>query len=550
MKAYNRYIRDVLSGRAVVGEFVRLAVDRHLADIEKDWDFYFDEGEADRAISFFQILRHWKGEWAGERIVLDDHQQFYLALLHGWRRKVDDTRRFRTFYYSVARKNGKTTIAAGSALHHLLLDDEEGAQVYFAATKEDQARIGFNDVKEIAKKTPELRARIKQFVKSVTHKSSFVKPLGSDSNTQDGFDPSLGIVDEYHAHPTDGMLNILESGMAARRSPLMVIITTAGFHKEYPCYSNLRKSCIDVLRGIKTDETLLALIYELDEGDDWADEKNWGKANPMLGVNVKLSFLQERFIKAKNEGSSKEVDFKTKNLNVWTDAAETWIPDDKWMACEGEYPELDGMECYGGLDLAATRDITAFVLRFRVDGKDYRKYWFFIPEDRVKYKSHRDDHKYKNWVRDGWMIATPGDVVDYGFIQKVIMDACERYDVRLINYDRWNSSQLVVDLIAEGVPMNPFGQGFASMGTPTREYEKRVYTREDVHDGNPVIRWMLSNVAIQRDPADNIKVAKDKSIDKVDGVVADIMSLGAIMMDDSPGKSVYEDRGVLTTDDI
>ena len=550
MHPRDQYIQDVLTGKQVTGKLVRLAVERHVADLEKDWEYYFDEVLAQKAIDFFQVCRHWKGEWAGERINLEPFQQFHISLLYGWRNKSDGTRRFRTFYYEVARKNAKTTEAALFALEHVVKSGEDGAQAYFFATKEDQARIGFRDVQEIIRKTPELKKRFKNFTKSSVYDNSFIKPLGSDSNTSDGLDPSLGVGDEVHAHPNDKMINVIESGMGSRREPLMVLITTAGFHKEYPCYSNIRKSCIDILSGIKNDETTLALIYTLDDDDDWTDESNWVKANPNLGVSVKMEFLQNRFIKAKNEGSSKEVDFKTKNLNVWTDTAETWIPDDKYMACEREMPDFDGMECYGGLDLSSTRDITAFVLRFRVDGIDYKKYWYFVPEDRVKHKSQRDDFKYQNWIRDGWMIATPGDVTDYGFIKEVIMNACEEYDVRIINYDRWNSSQLVIDLVDEGVPMNPFGQGYASMGTPTREYEKRIYSKEEAHNGNPVTRWMLSNVALRRDPAGNIKVDKEKSMDKVDGIVADIMSLGALMDDDNQGPSVYEERGVLTLDDI
>ena len=550
MHPREQYIKDVLSGEIPSGELVKLAVKRHLADLEKDWEYCFDEKKAQKAIDFFQILRHWKGEWAGDRIVLEAHQQFFISLLYGWINKEDKTRRFRTFYFDVARKNAKTTLAAGMSLYHLYMDDEQGAQAYFAATKEDQARIGFGDVKEIIKKTPELRYKFRTFVKSAVFGNSFIKPLGSDSNTQDGLHPSLGVIDEYHAHPTDGMLNVIRSGMGARRQPLIVVITTAGFQKEHPCYANLRKSCIDVLNGVKHDETLLALIYEMDEADDWTDEKNWIKANPNLDVSVSLEFLRGEFVRAKNEGGSAEVNFITKHLNKWTDAAETWIPDDRWMKCEGEYPDLEGLECWGGLDLASTRDITVFVLRFRVEGKDYKKYFYFVPAERVNYHTQRDNYKYKEWVQKGYIIETPGDVTDYGFIKEVVMDCCSEYDVKGINYDRWNSSQLVIDLTDEGVPMNPFGQGFASMSTPTKEFEKRVFNKEEVHNGCPVTRWMLSNVTLRRDPAGNIKVDKEKSSDKVDGIVADIMSLGALMDDDSPGRSVYEDRGILTLDEI
>lgn len=541
--SYLNYIEDVLSGDIITGEFLKLAINRHLSDLKRQntegFPYYFDEKEGQRYIDFAHLCRHWKGEKARESFKLESHQQFYFMMLFGWLRK-DGGRRFRTSYKQVARKNGKTSECALKALAHLKLDDEAGAQVYFAATKEDQARIAFTDVQEIIKATPNLGNHFKIFTKSVTRGASFIKPLGSDSNTSDGFDPSYGVIDEYHAHPDQGMLNVLESGMAARKSPLIDIITTAGYNKDGPCYSDMRRTSIEILRGIKTDDTHLALIYELDKDDDWQDETNWIKANPNLGVSVKLDFLRDRFLKAKNEGGSKEIDFKTKNLNIWTDSSATWITDDTWMGCDFGAEDHTGGECYGGLDMASTRDITALVLYFPGE-VSYIEPYFFIPELTAVERVNKDGVNYDRWIRSGHMIETEGNVTDYNFVKAKIMELAERYRIKSIAYDRWNASQLVIDLTYEGIPMSPFGQGFASMSAPTKELEKLVHSKAINHAGNPVLRWMNSNIQIQTDPAGNIKINKAKSSEKVDGMVALAMALGETMTDERPHASVYDD---------
>jgi phage terminase large subunit-like protein len=539
---YQSYINDILSGKILSGEYIKLAVNRHLKDLGRqntpDFPYYFDENEGQRWIRFAHKCFHWKGEVAKTRFELEPHQQFYFILLFGWQR-VSGGRRFRTSYKEVARKNGKTSECAVKALGHLFLDDENGAQAYIAATKEDQARIGFRDVQEIIKASPALRKHYQSFVKSIVYKSSFIKPLGSDSNTQDGFDPSYGIIDEYHAHPTSGMLNVLESGMGARKQPLIDIITTAGFNRESPCYTEVRKTSIEVLKGIKNDESHLALIYTLDEGDDWEDEKVWIKSNPNLGVSVRLEFLKDRYLKAKNEGGSKEVDFKTKNLNIWTDTQDVWIQDDKWMDCNlGPIDIPSGAECYAALDLASTRDICALVLLFPDPHRVVP--FFFVPELTAKERVKKDGVNYDRWIREGYIIETPGNVTDYGFIKSKVMELAEMYDLKSLAYDRWNSSQLIIDLTSEGIECFPIGQGFASMSSPTKELEKLVAGQGLNHAGNPVLRWMCSNILLMTDPAGNIKINKAKSSEKVDGMVALVMALGNYMLNGQAPDINYE----------
>ncbi|GAG16159.1 unnamed protein product, partial [marine sediment metagenome] len=258
-------------------------------------------------------------------LILTPHQQFCYWLLFGWRR-ADGLRRFRTYYKEEARKNGKTIEAAAVGLYLLNMDGENAPQIYTVATKEEQARICFDAAAEITRRSVSLSSKLGITVKSIFDQknAAFMRPLGSNSKKQDGFNPHGGIIDEYHEHPTDAMLNVIESGMGARSQPLIYIITTAGFNQSGPCY-RLRKVAINILRGVKKDETFLPIICTLDEGDNWEDEKVWRKANPLLGESVDLDFLRTRFKKAKNEGGTKEVDFKTKNLNIWTQSGETWV---------------------------------------------------------------------------------------------------------------------------------------------------------------------------------------------------------------------------------
>jgi phage terminase large subunit-like protein len=438
----------------------------------------------------------------------------------------------------MARKNGKTSMAAGGAISHILQDKEIGAQIYIVATKEEQARIGFEDMQKFIQSTPEISPLFQHLRPSTTYKMSVIKPLGSNSKAQDGFDPSWGIVDEYHAHKTDGMLNILESGMGARTEPMLNIITTAGFNQQAPCY-RLRKNCIDVLEGRQQDDTLFSLIYALDEEDDWKDSEVWGKANPNLGVSVKSEFIKNRINQAINEGGTKEVDVKTKNLNIWTDAAETWIGQEIMNRnIKLNTKNLEGQRCYAGLDLAKGVDINALVLYFPDTGDVLPFFW--IPENKLK--NNRDGVDYTNWRDKGMIFTTPGDIVDQEAISIFIMECTEKYDVRGLAYDRYIAfNGLVQSLIQEGfTEMSPFGQGFVSMSEPAKELEK-LLTEGVLKINNDVMKWMFGNVVLSFDAAGNIKPDKKKSEKKIDGPVALVMALGEFMTQEANvSGSIYD----------
>jgi phage terminase large subunit-like protein len=562
------YCQDVLSGKIVTGKYVKLAIQRHLDDLKTGpaRGLYFDAKAAQRVIDFFHLLRHHKGEWAGRPVVLEPWQQFYIWCLYGWKR-TDGSRRFRKSYLEVARKNGKTTLSAGKALYALIADSEPGAQVYTVATKEDQARIAFDDAAFIIDKTPSLKKVVKTFTKSITYQeNSFVKPLGSDSKRQDGFDPSYAIIDEYHAHPDASMLGVIQSGMGARRQPLTDIITTAGPNIVGPCYK-LRKVVMEILEGKKNDDAQFGMIFCLDiygdaeTDDNWEDKKNWVKANPNVGISPKWEFLEGEYTAAKNEGGETEVNFKCKNLNIWTKAAKIWIQDEKWMACQQDikWEALKGAECFGGIDLASSSDITSLCLLFpRPDGEFFIKLFYWLPEETARIRSKQDGVPYEQWVQEKLVSATEGNVTDYNYIKETLRHLSFDYKIRSIAYDQWNSSQLVNDLVAEGFTMSKFSQGFVNMSAPTKEFAKLIRRIKLKHDGDPVMRWMMGNVSIRYQSigtaavaANNeddylIRIDKAKCSEKVDGPVAAVMALGEYLSDDSEGDSIYESRGIIS----
>lgn len=540
---YETYAEGVLSGNIQAGELIRLACHRYFRDKKRIYEgLTLDRQAGERAIRFISSLKQTKGIYAGHLLALQPWQQFLIFNLFAWKR-ADGSRRFRKAYIEVARKNGKSTLAAGIGLCGLFVDKEPRAEIYSAATTKDQAKIVFEEAKEMVKSCS-LKNRINIFRNSLSYDAtgSYFKPLSSDYDTLDGLNPHISIIDEYHAHPTSGVLDVLDSASGSRFNPLMFIITTAGFYRNYPCYA-YRRNAINVLRGIAQDDSLFSMIFTLDEGDDWADPSVWIKANPNLDVSVSSDYIGQQVKDALNRPEA-QVNVMTKNLNLWTDSAATWILDSKWMESEVKGTDLEHCDCWGGLDLSNVSDITAFVLAFNKDGKTPLLPFFWIPEDTVAEKMKKENVDYRKWINEGHIRVTPGNVVDYAFIKEDILQLSRKYNIRSIAYDRWNSSQTVIDLQNEGMTMHPFGQGYASMSTPTKAFEAGVLSRQVVHDGNPVLRWMLSNVAIARDPSGNIKPDKSKSSQKIDGISAAIMALGEKMSEFK--EDVYAHRGIRT----
>ena len=427
------YAEQVRSGAILVCEYVRLAVERYYADLDRALDEgrYFDKKAAMRAIHFIEKLKHTKGEWAGQRFRLEPWQQFVLWNIFGWK-NADGTRRFRYAYIEIARKNGKTALSAGIGLYMLFADGESRPEVYSAATVKDQAKICFSDAVEIVKAT-DLKNYLTPYRNSIVYelKGGTMKPLSSDYGTHDGLNPSCGIIDEFHAHKTDEVYAVMKSSMGARRQPLLCIITTAGFNLAGPCFT-YRSSAIKMLEGIFEDDALLAMIYTQDSREELADPATWVKSNPCFGASVKPEFLEEQYHTMRTK-PEQESAILTKNFNMWVQASDIWIGDDVWCACRSETPveSLAGCECYAGLDLGSVNDFSSLVLAFHENDRTQLLPFFWIPEEkyRTRREMQRENANIDVWVRQGLLRVTPGNVTDYDVIRRDIARLAERYDL-------------------------------------------------------------------------------------------------------------------------
>lgn len=549
MTAYQSYIKDVTSGKIPASKWVKLAVKRHVDDLKSGSKrgLTFDPAAADKAIAFFSLLKHYKGKYKGQPFHLLPWQAFFIAMLFGWK-KADGTRRFNYSYLKVSRKNGKTTLASGICLYGLIADGESGAEIYTSATTRDQASICFKDATEIINADSNLKSIVEVWKNSLVCGSSSLKPVSSEAGNLDGLNPHIALVDEYHAHKTDEVFNVMKSGMGSRTQPIHLTITTAGFNKTSPCFT-YEKTCKEILQGIKTDDAQLVLIYDLDEEDDYLNEKVWIKANPSLGSTPSVEFLRREVQQAKNN-PSQLVNLLTKNFNQWTDSSSTWIEFEKWkvntIPADIDDEFLATLPCYGALDLSSTRDITSYTKTWVGDGVLYCKNSYYLPEDTLQARVKKDRVRYDLWAEEGWIKTTPGNTIDYSYIKNDILEDMERYELEGIAFDRWNSDQLVIWLTGEEVKMYPHGQGFVSMSAPSKKFETMVYQSQIQHDGNPVTAWMLGNIELSTDPSGNIKPDKKRSPEKIDGIVSIIMSIGLIMSTDldlaTEGPSRYEDE--------
>ncbi len=527
-----KYIHSVLSGEKKVCEYVKLAVLRHENDLitAPERGFYFDRRASEKVFAFFQLVNHCPDKTKWVQFKPEDWQAFIIYVAFGWK-KANGTRRFNYIYTEIAKKNGKTTFAAVIATYLLFFDGENEAEVYCAATVEKQARLCFDMTKRIIQKSPALappRSTILTKNISILSTASKMEPLGRDSDSIEGANPSGSIIDEYHVWKNNEVLDNLRSGSVNRKQPFFFIITTAGFDKTLPCFS-YRQLCIDVLRGIKDQDDLFPIIYTLDEGDDWKDVANWYKANPNYSVSVQTERLASEFKAALND-PRQEVNFKTKHLNLWVDAPEVWLKDEKILSCNHGTTDADlaGQVCYGGLDLASHVDINALCLHFPdVNGHSVSKFFFWIPEAKVAEKEDRVD--YRTWIRDGWICVTPGDVIDIDQMTSDIANILQSYDCRGLAFDPAKAYHGVIqNLQKEGFEeiLHEFSQGIRTMSEPTKLVEKIISSCEVDLMHNPVIRWMFSNVQIWHDGNDNIKADKGRSRDKIDGVVALINAIG------------------------
>lgn len=533
------------------GKWVQLARARNERDLANGHKrgLWFDMAAAQHVSDFYGWLKHGKGKWAGHRFLLEPWQQYDITWpLFGWKR-ADGTRRFRNGYIEVGKKNGKSTWLAGTGLYLTIADHEPGAEVYSVATKRDQARIIHAEAVSMLRKSPELSQfafAVKNNI-SVPVTASKYEPLSADADTQDGINVHGALVDELHRWKSRDLLDILEQSTAARQQPLVLSITTAGSDRKGPCWS-MREYACKILEGIFEDDSFFAYIATIDDDDDPWDETCWVKANPNLGVSIRMEELREQAEKAKASMAQQNA-FLRFRMNRWTAQDVRWLDMHHWDKCGTvaiDRAALRGAECFAGLDLSTTLDITALVLTFPQENAPTRVLsFFFVPEDNIVERYRRDRVPYPDWARNGYIVTTPGNVVDYEFLRVFINELAKEFSICEIAYDPWNATQLAQQLQGDGLQMVQFRQGYASMNAPCKALEALVMSQRIEHGNHPVLRWMASNVAIGTDPAGNIKPDKARSTERIDGIVALVMALGRQILRGDGFSSVYAERELM-----
>ena len=546
----------VLPDRSI-GKWERLCLER-IARHHREWPakgYYYDIEAAERVVTFIEeYCRHYKGEWAGQPMLLSEWQKRCLLEAFGWFNEAG-FRVVRSVWIEVARKNGKSQFAAAVGMYLLVADHEPGAEVYSSATKRDQARIVFNAARAIVRQNKELRKHVKvqRTQLLVDRTDSKFEPLSADAHTLDGLDPHGNIIDEIHAHRTREVWDVLDTAMGARRQPMTWVITTAGVYDPEQIGWQQHEYAQNILEGIFEDDSLLIYMCAADDDIPWDSTEAIEQANPNLGISVKAEYLAIQCTKARAQASFTNT-YRRLHTNQWTQAHTLWLKLEDWRACAGELPPkkyLATLPCWGGLDLSSKVDLTAMALAFydeRPDPEDedapalwYLAVEHFMPADDIVERSREDKVPYDRWAEQGYITLTPGNVIDYDFIIEHACDSADRFDLLELAYDPWNAMQTAVKLQSEGLTVVEMRQGYATLSEPTKEFESLIISQQLRHGGNPVLAWEANNVVVVEDPAGNIKPDKQKSRRRIDGIVAGIMAIGRGIISDG-GRSVYEDR--------
>lgn len=543
-KKAHTYALDVISGKIPVCKWAQRTCQRHLDNLarqkDKTYPYRFDETLGGRVCRFIEQLPHIKGPKAGQNIQLEAWQCFILVCVFGWVRKDNGKRRYRRVYIEVPRGNAKSTISSGVGLYCLTADGEGGAEVYSAATTRDQARIVFSVAQQMVRKRPQMMASLgaesHAHAISVVRSASKFEALSAEGNSLDGLNIHAALVDELHAHKTREVYDVLETGTGKREQSLLWTITTAGSNRAGICYE-VRTYLTKLLDGVFEDDSFFGIIYTVDDGDDWTEPATWIKANPCWGVSVMPDVVAQLAQKAMQMPAAQN-NFKTKHLNVWVNADTAWMDMRAWDRCGDSTLSIEdfaGKPCIIGLDLASKTDIAAKIRLFSEDRDDGRHYFMFgsyyLPEAAV---TDGRNSQYAGWEIEGWLITTPGDVLDFDTVKAEILDDSSRFAVQEIGYDPWQATQLAQQLQAEGATMVEYRNTVANFSAPMKEIDALVRSGRLHHDGDPVLAWMVSNVVCHIDAKENIYPRKERPENKIDGVVALITALGRAMTAPAP----------------
>ena len=531
MHPCNQYALEVVEGRRVVGMPEFLACQRHLDDLKRqgaeDFPYIFDEKQANKIYKWFTFCVHVKGIKAGQPIELEPFQEFDLGCIFGWVHQDTGLRRFEKAYEQMGRKNGKSTIVSGIALYLMAGDKEEAPDVFPAATDKQQARIIYQDAMVMAQKSPEIRKRLRIRQYEISHKTrgGQMRPLSRDTKNKDGLNPHGALIDEYHAHPTSEIYDLLWSAWGQRSQALMMIITTAGLQVENsPCYKEYLY-CKQILQGIVANDRYFVMIRELDEKDDIHDPANWIKANPLRAASEEgIEKIKAQHDEAFGSGDPAKVrTFRVKILNIWVedlpqgyigDHIKTW----KELAVSREaFLELTkDRKCIVGLDLSKKIDLTGEGFIFPLDdGRIAVCAQGFIPMAAVERHEKTDQVPYRDWARDGWVTVTQGEVTDYGFVETFTYDTEleNGWNIHEIVFDPYNATHLANNFIADGYVCIEARQGVKTLSEPTKLFREMIAQRKVVHDGSPALTWCLSNAVTEIDSNENIKLSKKNASD-------------------------------------
>lgn len=562
-----QYEDDVLSGAIPAGKLLIAAINRQRKDLKAGHkrEIWFDHEAGQNILDFAELVNI----GPDTPIVLAPCQVWELYVFYGWKRN-DGRRRFRYMYKSCARGNGKTPLESLKVLYHLVIDGPYKAQVYVSATKEDQAKIAFNDAKNMLEFSPDLAEALGTSAKSVFNTENKAKFgfLTSNPKTADGTRPTFAIIDEYHEFDNDDMIGKLETGLIKTPNPILDIVTTRGTDKSKPCYQAELKFYIPIVQGVIQNDAIFVLIFSLDPEDiehkdkdakqvpPWHNPATWHKANPMLEHLLRLDDMEEALKKATQKGAVALSTFKTLNLNMWVDAAEAWIEDDLYQR-SGQTVDIKAFRNrggYGGLDLAKRDDFCSFCLTFhrKEEDKDYFDsfWWHWIPQETIKRRIEDGLVSLPEWMEAGYIIATPGTVTDYDIVERDIKAIHDLYNILGCSYDQHNIGNLATNLTNYGIAMNIMPQTMMVLSEPTKQLTYAIREGRYNHGFDPVMRWQATNVVIITDSKENIMITKDKkrAREKVDGWVAAVIAYGEYltqtMSDDGP--SQYETQTIFS----
>jgi phage terminase large subunit-like protein len=558
------YSNDVIAGKVIACQKHKWACMRFLRDIDRSaandpaFPYEFNEAKAERFFTWMGLFKHRKGILKGKNIVAAPIQRFVFANIYGWIHRETKYRRFRKFYWQMARKNAKSQTLACVGTYELMAYDESGLEaneIYIAATKSEQAKIVYEEATSMLENCAMLKGKFLVAYGRITHKKSgsIMRALSEeDRKSGDGLNPQCGIIDEYHAHVDSEIYDIIDSGMGARAEPLLGIITTAGFELNNTCYRveyDLISKILNPNIPVNIDSYFI-MVNELDkdeEGkiiDDIKDENAWIKANPIICSYAEGKDYLRKKLEESLEAPEKMRNFLTKHMNLWVNQPESsYLNLDKWNVCKGTAPDLAGKACYIGLDLSAKIDLVSIGYEFPVEDKFYLYSHSFIPEETLERKRKTDKVPYDLWIQQGWISTTAGAAVDYRFVKDYMINyAKERHwDIAEICIDPWGAMAIQNDLIEDGFTVVEIIQGIKTLSEPTKNFREMVYQKRIVHDGNPLLTWAIGNaIADSIDRNENIILNKKKSRGRIDPIAAMINAhVRAIVAKKTTGGGVW-----------